>query len=458
MVQLEKQNKSKIISVVILIIAIIIGLIYIFLLNHNMNVVVEKKVFYNNVFVENDNLGGLSKEEAKRLIKDKYLKPLYDKKIIFAYNNSTWVVSYTEFDVNYNIDEVIEQAYNIARSGKTRDRYDQIMDLELHPKKFNLEYSFDKNKLEKCIKTFEKNINIDMVNSKFQRVDGAFTGTDEQIGKKLNIEKSLELAMKFVGSKKEGKIDLVVEEIVPDYTKAYFSRMNNSIGSFSTTISKGTEGRYNNIKLAASKINGSLIYPGEVFSTNKALGDTTVANGYMLAPIILNGKLEDGIGGGVCQVSSTLYNAVIYSELEIVERQCHSRPVGYVDKGRDATLAWDYLDFKFKNSTEYPIYIESSVENNRVNVCIYGFESHMPNRKLYFESVVTEVIFAPEDNIIEDPTLDVGARIYVSTPKEGYKVKVYKSIYEGNKLMDKILLSTNTYKPTRGELKIGTKK
>jgi vancomycin resistance protein YoaR len=428
------------------------------MLNYNMKAVVEKKVIYNNIFVENEHLGGLSREEAKNLIKEKYLKPLYDKKIIFAYNNSMWVFAYNAFDANYNIDEVIEQAYNTARFGKIRDRYNQILDLELHPVRLKLKYTFNKAKLSNCIKTLEKDINMDMINSKFQKVEGVFTGTEEQIGKKLNVEKSLELAIEVVGLKQEEKIPLVVEEIVPDYTKVYYSRMNNTIGSFNTTISKGTEGRYNNIKLAANKINGSLIYPGEIFSTNKALGDTTLANGYMLAPIIVNGQLEDGAGGGVCQVSSTLYNAVIFSELEIVERQCHSRPVGYVEKGRDATLAWDYLDFKFKNSTEYPIYIESTVEGNQVNVRIYGFESHTPTRKLSFESVVTELIVPPEDNITQDPNLKEGTRIYVSQPKEGYKVKVYKSIYESNKLIDKILISTNTYKPTRGELKIGTKK
>lgn len=456
--KVKQKSKTFLILMIIMSICIIIGLIYIFLMNYKMKIEVQKDVFYDNIYIEACHLGGLTKEEAKKLIEDKYLKPLQDKKITLKYNNTRWVIFYSELNASYNIDEVVNEAYNVARFGKLRDRYYRVLDLKVNPKKFSLTYSFDKTKLEEKLNALEKDINIDKIDSKFQRVNGVFTGTNEQIGKKLDVSKTLELIIPPIVSQKDAEILVVVNEILPKYTKDYYNKMNHRIGSYNTTISKGTQGRLNNIKLAASKINGSIIYPGEIFSANKALGDTTIDNGYMLAPIILNGKLEDGIGGGVCQVSSTLYNAVMYSELEVVERQCHSRPVGYVEKGRDATLAWDYLDFKFKNSTQYPIYIESNVENNQVNVRIYGFESRKLSRTLKFESVVTEVISPPADNIIEDPTLKVGTKVYVSQPKEGYKVKVYKAIYEADKLIDKVHISTSTYRPARGELKIGTKK
>lgn len=454
--KIKKANGFLAIVVVILVIAIPLSIYYIN--QRKMKKVVEIDTIYNNIYIEDVNVGGLTKDKAKTTIEDKFNKPFSDKKLIFTYNNKQWSNSYSNFGANYNIEESIKNAYSIGREGTLKQRYDIIIGLKDNPQKISLEYNFNKSIVEEFVKKIEKEVNKEMKNSEMQKVNGKFTGTTEQTGEKLNVEETVNQALQAIENKGEEKINLIVEKILPEYTSEDYNKMNNLIGSFNTVISNSSAGKLTNIKLASSKIDSKLIYPGEVFSANGALGPTTTATGYVDAPIIVNGKLEDGIGGGVCQVSSTLYNAVMYAELEIVERQCHSRPVGYVDKGRDATLAGDYLDFKFKNSTKYPIYIESYVQENNLFTNIYGDEIHQSNRKLKFESVVTEILEPPAEQIIEDATIPIGTRIVISQPKEGYKVKVYKSIYEGDVLLEKTHISTSTYKAARGEVKVGTKK
>lgn len=454
-----KRANTFLAVIVFALLAVVLGsLYYIYSTNKKMKSVVEIETFYNNIYINNFNLGGLSIDEAKNMLKTNLLETLKNKKITFAYEDKNWELSYDTLKADYNIDSMVMNAYNVGRNGTLKERYNIVIALIDKPKKFELEYKFDNNVLENFIITLEKDINIEMKNSEMQRVNGKFIGTPEQIGEKLNTQQAIEVVTSLIKEQKEEKIALVVEKVLPQYTSEYYNKMNNSIGNFDTIITNPAQGGVSNIKLASSKINDHLIYPGEVFSTNEALGPTTAATGYMPAPIIINGKLEDGIGGGVCQVSTTLYNAVMYAELEIVERQCHSRPVGYVDKGRDATLAGDYLDFKFKNSTQYPIYIESYVQEDKLFVNIYGDEIHSPSRNLKFESVITEILEPPAEKVIEDNTLELGISQVISQPKEGYKVKVYKSIYDGDKLLDKLHISTSTYKPARGEVRIGTKK
>lgn len=464
--KIKKTRRSKIKKantflaiIVFVLLAIVLGsLYYVYSTNEKMKQVVELDTIYNNIYINNFNLGDLSIDEAKNMLKTNLLQTLHNKNITFNYEDKNWELSYDTLKADYNIDSMVKSAYDIGRTGTLKERYDIVTALTDKPKKFELEYTFDSSILEGFVIGLEKDINIEMKNSEMQRANGKFTGTPEQIGQKLNTQQAIEAATALIKEQKEEKIALVVEKNLPQYTSEYYNKMNNNIGNFDTVITNPAQGGVSNIKLASSKINDHIIYPGEVFSTNEALGPTTAATGYMPAPVIVNGKLEDGIGGGICQVSTTLYNAVMYAELEIVERQCHSRPVGYVDKGRDATLAGDYLDFKFKNSTQYPIYIESYVQGNNLFVNIYGDEIHSSGRNLKFESVITEILEPPAEKVIDDNTLPAGTRKVVSQPKEGYKVKVYKSIYDGANLLDKSHISTSTYKPARGEVRIGTKK
>ncbi len=159
-------------------------------------------------------------------------------------------------------------------------------------------------------------------------------------------------------------LDLV--ELDPEITAGLFAQITRPVSSYHTVYGSGG-GRNTNIELAAAAINNYLLFPGEIFSFNKAVGPRTMERGYELAPIIVGSSVVPGLGGGICQVSSTLYNAVLEAELEVVERYPHSQPVGYVPPGRDATVS-DYLDFKFQNNRDRVVMIKTACWGGRIEV------------------------------------------------------------------------------------------
>lgn len=166
-------------------------------------------------------------------------------------------------------------------------------------------------------------------------------------------------------------VKLVFAEIKSTHTSKELANANISIGAYQSYI-YGSAERLKNINIAAAGINNTVIWPGEIFSFNQITGPRNAANGYLPAPIIISGESEMGYGGGVCQVSSTLYNAVLSANLPVIERHGHSKAVHYVPAGRDATVDYGYLDFKFLNSLSGPLIVKASVSNAKVCVEILG--------------------------------------------------------------------------------------
>lgn len=192
-----------------------------------------------------------------------------------------------------------------------------------------------------------------------------------RVGKKVNVEKTMET---LISAKEGSKVELVVEEQMPQVTSEILSNNIVVIGSYTTSIMDKDSSRVNNIKLASQKINGLKISPGEEFSFNNVVGRRTVEKGYEKATIITrkNGKPKKGtgVGGGICQVSSTLYNAVEKSGLKIIERHKHSKVVSYVPKGKDATVTYGAYDFRFSNNRSYPIMIRTNLNSTTLTVKI----------------------------------------------------------------------------------------
>ncbi|MCK8816469.1 VanW family protein [Natroniella sulfidigena] len=178
---------------------------------------------------------------------------------------------------------------------------------------------------------------------------------------------------KIVEAEEGEYLESVLERIEPYIRKEQLEKITKEIGVY-TTRATGSESRRENIKLATESINNQLILSGEVFSFNEIVGPRTKERGFKEAPQIVNGRLVPGVGGGICQVSSTLYNALKQDKLEIIERHTHSKDVSYVPEGKDATVAWDYFDFKFKNNFKQPIIIKASSGGGYVTVRILGYQ------------------------------------------------------------------------------------
>lgn len=222
------------------------------------------------------------------------------------------------------------------------------------------------------------------------------------------------------------------------------------IGKFSTSYANSDVNRSFNISLAAKKINGTFIESGEAFSFNKTVGPRTEKNGFKPAKIIVGGKFDDGIGGGVCQVSTTVYNAAVFAGLKIKEYHPHSLSVSYVEPSADAMVSYGYADLKVVNSTKNPLYIRAFTKNKTVTVAFYGEKSSYTYK---YVSVVKETL-EPESGevIIDDGSygLKNGERKVLAYPKKGIKSEAYLYKYEGKTLVSKTLVRRDFYKPVRG--------
>ena len=213
-----------------------------------------------------------------------------------------------------------------------------------------------------------------------------------------------------------------------------------------TTNTTNNSNRNTNIQLSAQAINGRTVLPGEIFSFNGATGERTAAKGYKEAAAIAGGQSRDEIGGGVCQTSSTLFNAVVRADLEIIERNPHAWPSSYIEKGFDATVNWPGLDFKFRNNTDWPVFILAAYSNRKVTVNIYGMSLGSDTR-IDLESELVRTIPKPAGtNYVINTALAVGESKKTVTARQGYEVNTWKVWYQGSRETKRELLFKTTYK------------
>ncbi len=242
-----------------------------------------------------------------------------------------------------------------------------------------------------------------------------------------------------------GEIAVEPVSVIADVTKTELMNSFRQISSFTTSTTNDAN-RNTNIRLSCEAINGVMVGPGETFSFNQATGERSSAKGYKPATAISGGQNIEETGGGVCQTSSTLFNAVARADLEIVTRSPHAWPSKYVEKGMDATVDWPGLDFRFKNQTDWPVYIVASYANRKVTVEIYGM-SLGDGTKIDLESKVTRTLEAPGGiKEVRNEKLKPGTRKTTVKARKGYVVETYQVWYQNNKEIRRELLCTSTYK------------
>ncbi len=213
------------------------------------------------------------------------------------------------------------------------------------------------------------------------------------------------------------------------------------LATFSTKYPTSNKDRTTNLRLAAGKINGTVVMPGETFSYNKVVGKRSVEAGYKEAAIFSDGQVTNGLGGGICQISSTLYNSVVFANLQIVERRNHMFIPSYVGGGEDATVVWGSTDFKFKNSRNYPIKIETSVSNGVATVSIYGFktddEYDISIETQFIKSIPFKTVYKSNNNYKSGTVIQGG--------KNGSVIDAYKVYKRNGQIVKKEKLSRDTY-------------
>ncbi len=289
------------------------------------------------------------------------------------------------------------------------------------------------------LEVFYANLTAPKKNAEYIFENGEIRIEPEKVG--IKVEKS---KIKEALASGQEQFELDVETEQPEVTAEELQKLlfRDTLGSFSSSFATSTYARASNVILTANRINGKILMPGDVFSYDSTIGRRTAANGYKEAGVYIGNKVESGIGGGICQTSSTLYSAVLYSNLEIVARTSHSLPVSYVPLGQDATIAEGYIDFKFKNNTEYPVKIVAVVNGRRLTCSLVGVKS--PNVSV---ELVNTIVSTSEPKTERTENIDVpkGYKRILNKGAKGYTVASQRIVKEGGKVIKNEKLTKSVY-------------
>ena len=268
---------------------------------------------------------------------------------------------------------------------------------------------------------------------------------------------SMEEAKKILEKESEEYI-IPLKITVPDKTIKDLGEeaFPDELGNYSTRYDPSNYNRSNNIEISTEKIDGTIIMPGETFSYNQTVGERTIAAGYKEAGAYAGGKVVQDVGGGICQTSSTLYNAVLLANLEIVDRSNHQFLTSYVSAGRDATVSWGSIDFKFRNNREYPIKIEAKSKNGVCEMSIYGIKEETEYEVVIQSNVISYIPYTTKYE--KDSNLEEGKEVVEQSGYNGCTSEAYRILKLNGEVVSKTLLSKDTYDPMTKIIRIGTKK
>lgn len=524
----EKNNKKKIIiiSSIVAVVIILAILSTIFaLINKNNDKIL------NGITINGVEVAGKTKDEIKTMLEEK-INTKKTEDLIVKLDAKTedgepykGGISFEQLQLNYNLDEAIDKAYNIGRDSNIFVNNFNILKTYFAKNNIEIPYEYNSEELDKQVDTLNGQIPGGVIESSYYideekeelvikkgkaglevEPDLLKQEVENEIKNVENTEKEIELSTR---NKEPDSIDLdkIYSEIHTEAKDAYYTQnpftlyphvdgvdfaismdeakklleedkeeyiipleithpaittdkigsegFPDLLGEFSTTYNAGATARTINLRLASNKINNTVVMPGETFSYNKVVGERTVAAGYKEAPAYAGGKVVNDIGGGICQITSTLYNAVIFANLDIVSRSNHQFVPSYVKAGRDATVVYGSIDFKFKNNRKYPIKIKSIVSGGVAKIQIYGMKEET-EYEVKIETKITGSI-PMQTTYEDDPTLEQGKQKVVQKGHNGTYSEAYKILYLNGKVVSRTLLSKDKYNQMSTIIKRGTK-
>ena len=418
---------------------------------------VDQDTIYEGVTAMGIDLGGMTEEEAKEALDKYYDEAVLGKKIVLTYKGKTWEYTYADLGYTANTADIAAAAYAACRTGSVRERYNQIIALKSEPMDLLLSDEYDASTIDTILAEIADEIYVKPVDAKLDFDGGTFNVTKEVVGYKLNVKKTKKNLQEKLKDGADVELKLSVKKTKPDVTAKMLNEVGDVLGSFSTYYDLYNEGRNTNLEVGSARVSGTMLMPGEGFNFNETVSPVDYESGYMDASTIVNGEYVPGIGGGLCQVSSTLYNAVIRAELEVTERWEHAYEPGYVPNGMDAAIYVGGINFQFYNSTEYPIYIVMGAGGGELWATIYGHETRDPSRTVSFENELTGTIAKPKPVYTDDDSMYEGEEEVTSRGHEGSKYDVYKIVTENGETTS-TYFSSSTYNPAPDRITRGTKK
>lgn len=419
-----------------------------------------EKTVKSGIYAGNIDLSGMTEEEALRAVGN-FVESLKDTPItLLTAADSKVVVTVGELGIAWANPELVTEALEVGTRGNVITRYKTLKDLEHNNLVFPIKLSFDLQNISDFLVNTCAGYDMEPVNMSLVRENGEFHIVEGRRGYVLDAEKSIDRINDYLTGDWDYQpcvieLDVVVKE--PKGSVEELSQITDILGSFTTSYAGSGADRRANIENGCRLVDGITLYPGEEFSTYRKVAPFTEGNGYYMAGSYLNGKVVDSIGGGVCQVSTTLYNAVLLAELNVTMRYNHSMTVSYVDISADAAIAESAgKDFRFVNSLEHPIYIEGYTKNNKITFNIYGIEMRAAGREVRYENEILEIMHPSADEILADDTRPIGYVVTDSGAHVGYRARLWKVVSENGREVSRTQVNSSSYKMAPRSVTVGT--
>ncbi len=410
------------------------------------------------VYIGSVDVSGKTAEEAKQAV-EAYVEELKGLTVVFHIMDGNQIeVAVGDMGLQWTNPDAVQDAVALGKKGNIVQRYKALQDLRHKNKVFDLAYDFDKESIRQILSEQCGEYNTEAKDATLTRVNGVFSVTPGESGRVVDEEASLNQIYDYMMNEwdfGDASVDMVVKVQEPRGSEEELAQVKDVLGTFTTSYSTSGSSRSANVSNGCNLIAGTTLYPGDEFSTYEMVSPFSVDNGYFMAGSYMNGQLVDSLGGGICQVSTTLYNAVLLSELEVTERHNHSMIVTYVDPSADAAIAESAgKDFKFVNNTGHPVYIDGYCENKNITFTIYGVETRPANREVIYESKVLSVTHPDHEVIYTDVAMPIG-QVVTQSAHTGYKAELWKVVKENGAEISREQINSSSYKMTPRTATVG---
>ncbi len=413
-------------------------------------------VIPEGISIGGQDLGGLDEDAANEKLEE-YIDGLSEQTITIDIEGSAAETTASDLGLKWANDDVVEEVIDEYGTGDIIERYFKVKDVQAEPVDIDLDLVIDKGALSDFVQSNSDKFLTEPVDASITREDGEFVITPSKDGYEVDINATIDALNEQLadGLDEPVVIEAVVEEVKPEKTTELLSEITDVLGTYTTDFSSSGTSRSTNLRVAAEKMNGILLMPGETLSGYEVLTPFTEENGYMTAATYENGVVVDSVGGGVCQIATTLYNAALLAEMEITQRQNHSMIVTYVPPSNDAAIAGTYKDIKVTNNYDTPLYVEAYTENKKLTFTIYGKETRPKNRTIEY---VSETLSTKDPGAAitkYDSSLAPGARVQEQSSHRGITSRLWKYVYVDGEQTEAEILHTDTYEASPAIYRVG---
>lgn len=418
----------------------------------------DNRIIPDGISIGGTDVSGKTVTEAEDVVNNYFAD--YDSAVFtLSANGQTFTATGADLCIGAKNDDVLEKAATYGSSGNFAERFKASKDLEEgRGKDFPLSLGADLTGIEHYLNSASSQVNDEASDDYLTREDGQFVFHEGKAGVVVQIPESASVLQNFIENDWDGNdatVELVTEVKEPRGSKEELAEIKDLLGAFSTDYSSSSKARKNNVANGVGFINGTILYPGDEFSVLDTITPFTAENGYMLAGSYENGTTVETYGGGICQVSTTLYGAVREAELGVVTRSAHSMIVTYVKPSMDAAISESGgKDFQIKNNKNYPIYIEGYCDGSNAYFNIYGKEEDDPGHSVSYETEITGVN-VQNTTWVADANVPLGKMTTTVGGHTGYTARLWKVVSENGTEVSREVYNNSKYNPSNRTVTVG---